>query len=43
MQECCICGKYFIKKLFKDVNYQKLETIATTQVNIEGQHIVFVI
>ena len=40
---CYIWGKYFIKKLFRDINYPKLETIAITQTNIEVQHTAFII
>ena len=43
MQVCYICEKNFSEKLFKDINYRKLEIITTTQVNIEAQQIVFVI
>ena len=31
------------KGLYESINYQKLEIIAIIQVNIETQHIVFVI
>ena len=40
---CYICGKRISKKLSKSTNYGKLEIIAIIQVNIEAQHIVFVI
>ena len=38
-----ICGKKSKKKLSESINYRKLEIIATIQVNIEAQDIVFVI
>ena len=37
---CYICGKRFIKKFANDKNYRK---VAIIQVNVEVQHIVFVI
>ena len=41
-KECYICGKGSSKKIAKDKNYYKLETIAALQVNIEVQYIVYV-
>ena len=40
---CYICGKRFLKKFANDKIIGKLETVVTIQVNIETQHIVFVI
>ena len=40
---CYICRKKVTKKLDKDKIIIKLETIAILQVNVEMQHIVYVI
>ena len=40
---CYICGKIFIKKLANDKIIGKLEIILIIHVNVEAQHIVFVI
>ena len=40
---CYICGKRILKKLSKSIYYRKGRVIAIIQVNIELQHIIFVI
>ena len=42
-KECYFCGKRILTKLSKKINLKKLEIIAIIQVNIEVQHIVFLI
>ena len=39
---CYVCGKRILKKFAKDKNYQKVRNIII-QINIEAQHIIFVI
>ena len=40
---CYICGKRILKSLLMIKIIEKLEIIVTIQVNVEAQHIVFVI
>ena len=40
---CYVYGKRILRKLSKCINYQKIATMVILQVNIEAQHIVFVI
>ena len=41
--KCYICRKKFTKRIAKDKNHLKVETIAIILVNTEAQHIAFVI
>ena len=40
---CYICGKRILKKLSKSINYRKVRDHCHIQVNVEAQHIVYVI
>ena len=40
---CYICGKGILERFAKDRSYRKSGTIAIIQINIEAQHIAFVI
>ena len=40
---CSICGKIILRKLAKNKIIESLEIITIIQVNIETQHIVFIV
>ena len=40
---CYICGKRFLKKFTNDKTIEKLDAMVTSQINIELQHIVYII